>query len=178
MNYTELTNMCSDVIRNIHDEVASVPDETQRAALGCLLLAAAVMMTIWLALSEDKEIVTSEPVARPRLRKPQARAVIVNTRQEVVKALSQGGGKQCKIVQGRKTRKNADSFGLRYELFKKAPLLSEVLTYSPDKKELKMRPAYRVPVIKRKKDGKMVDYTTTDFLYDLSQGYICILPCS
>lgn len=169
--------MCSDVIRNIHDDMASVPDETQRAALGCLLLAAAVMMSIWLALSEEEEITNSEPVARPRLRRPRELPALVGTRKCVVRALSTNG-KQYKIVQGRKTRKNADSFGLRYELFKKAPLLSEVLSYTSDKNELRVTPEYRVPVVRRKKDGKRINYTTTDFLYDLSQGYICILPCS
>lgn len=177
MNYTELKHMCSDVIRNIHDEVASVPDETQRAALGCLLLAAAVMMTVWLALSEEEEIACSEPVARPRLRKPRPPLALVNTRERAIRALSTQG-KRFKIVQGRKTRKGADSFGLRYELFKKAPLLSEVLTYSPGKKKLKLKAEYQIPVVRRKKDGKRIKYTTTDFLYDLSQGYICILPCS
>ena len=169
--------MCSDVIRNIHDDVASIPDESQRAALGCLLLAAAVMMTIWLALSEEEEITNSEPVARPRLIRPRELAALVGTRECVVRALSTNG-KQYKIVQGRKTRKNADSFGIRYELFKKAPLLSEVLTYSPDKKKLKLKAEYQIPVVRRKKDGKHINYTTTDFLYDLNQGYICILPCS
>lgn len=179
MNYTDISQTCSDMGNGLLEEWRGVPDEVQRAMVGSLMLAAAAMLFLWVMFADAEDDLHTQPIARPRLRAPTRQTTGIRSREDVIKAL-QSNPERYKVIQGRCVRRNHTQFGKRYELFNKAPFLSKVLSYDPSSRRVRLLEAFSVPVVRNNRNAticKESPYTATDFLYDLKMNYVQIITC-
>lgn len=84
-----------------------------------------------------------------------------------------------RVTSGPVVRKNADAFGIRYTVFNKRPMLSEVIAFTPSHDlKLTIAPEFAIRIPRTRADAKhntLKLYTTNDFWYDLKRGYISLV---